>query len=260
MVLYYSATGNTEFIAKELARRTDDECVDLLNRIRKQDYTPIHSDKPFIICAPIYVCEIPRFMMQYLKKVSFTGNQNVYFMLTSGGYSGPAGVLMKKLFEDKKMTYRGYAEFIMPRNYVVSDSYPMLEREKIEERILGSYKKLDKVAQGILDGKTLIAKRVRFFETLVTVPLNPFWCKFRMPAKDFFTEDSCNGCGKCERLCPLNNINLVDGKPVWGKECTHCMACISNCPTDSIEYGTITQKKEPYNFGKYKYVVENLEK
>ena len=58
MVLYYSATGNTEYIAKEIARRLDDECVDLLDRIKNQDFTEFHSEKPFIICAPVYVCEM----------------------------------------------------------------------------------------------------------------------------------------------------------------------------------------------------------
>jgi hypothetical protein len=38
------------------------------------------------------------------------------------------------------------------------------------------------------------------------------------------------------------------------------MACIGNCPVEAIEYGTITQEKRPYNFGKYRYVVENLKK
>lgn len=260
MVLYYSATGNTEFIAKELAKRTGDECVNLLSRIRKHDFSPIHSDKPFVICAPVYVCEIPRFMMHFLKKVQFTGNQNVYFILTSGGYSGPSGVLMKKLFEGKKMHYRGYAEFKMPRNYVISNSYPMLEREEVEERIQASYHKLEKVASGIRDGKTLIAKRVRLFETAVTVPFNPVWCKFKQSAKPFFAKDVCNGCGKCERICPINNINLIDDKPVWGPTCAHCMACIANCPVKAIEYGNITQDKKAYTFDQYKYVVENLEK
>ena len=41
MVLYFSATGNTEFIAKELAKRMGDECINLLDRIKKQDYTPL---------------------------------------------------------------------------------------------------------------------------------------------------------------------------------------------------------------------------
>ena len=71
MVLYFSATGNTEYIAQELATQLDDECINLLDRVKKQDYNVLHSEKPFIICAPVYVCEMPRFMSAYLKKTNF---------------------------------------------------------------------------------------------------------------------------------------------------------------------------------------------
>ncbi|WP_408610337.1 EFR1 family ferrodoxin [Lacrimispora sphenoides] len=50
-------------------------------------------------------------------------------------------------------------------------------------------------------------------------------------------------CGKCAELCPLNNIILTDGKPVWGNHCTHCMACLHRCPTEAIEYKKKTQGK-----------------
>ena len=259
MVLYYSATGNTEFIAKEIAKRIGDECVNLLKRVKNGDHSPLHSEKPFVICAPVYVCEMPRFMMKYLKKQTFSGNNDVYFIFTSGGYCGPSGVLAKKIMKAKKMNYCGHAEFKMPRNYVVNDSYPMLEKEAVEERILSSYQEIDKVAKDILAGNQLTARRVHLFETLVTLPFNPVWCKYKLSAKDFYTKDSCMGCGKCAKLCPLNNIKLVDQKPVWGKECTHCMACISNCPIQAIEYGEITKDKEPYTFGKYRYVIKNKE-
>jgi len=36
------------------------------------------------------------------------------------------------------------------------------------------------------------------------------------------------------------------------------MACIGNCPVEAIEYGTITQDKEKYNFGKYRQYAESL--
>ena len=55
--------------------------------------------------------------------------------------------------------------------------------------------------------------------------------------------------GKCAEVCPLQNIKLKDGKPVWGGNCTHCMACISYCPTEAIEYG----KK---SLGQVRYTVE----
>lgn len=260
MILYFSATGNTEYIAQELAKRLDDECVNLLERIKNDDHSVLHSDKPFIICAPVYVCEMPRFMSKYLKKQEFTGSKDVYFIFTSGGYCGISGQLAKSMFRKKKMNYRGHAEFKMPRNYVANDSYPMLSREEIEGRILESYEKIDSVVTDIKAGNKLKARHIFLFETIITLPFNPVWCKYKLLSKEFYSTDKCIGCGKCAKLCPLNNIVLEDKKPVWKDHCTHCMACIGNCPTQAIEYGTITQGKEQYNFGKYHYVVDSIPK
>ena len=129
----------------------------------------------------------------------------------------------------------------------------MLSPEEIKERILDSNQKITSVVSDIKAGKKLTARHVFFFETLITLPFNPVWCKVKLKADDFYTTDKCIGCGKCANLCPLNNISLQGKKPVWGNQCTHCMACIGNCPTEAIEYGTITQDKDKYNFGKYRH-------
>ena len=50
----------------------------------------------------------------------------------------------------------------------------------------------------------------------------------------------------------MNNIRLENGKPVWGKECTHCMACICYCPAEAIEYGKKSFGKPRYQFEKIK--------
>ena len=68
-------------------------------------------------------------------------------------------------------------------------------------------------------------------------PVNPVFYRFFVKAEAFRATDSCIGCGKCVELCPLNNIRLENGRPVWGKNCTHCMACICYCPKEAIEYG-----------------------
>lgn len=130
MVLYFSATGNTEFIAREIARGLDDTCINLLDRIKANDHSVLHSEKPFVICAPVYVCEMPRFLSKYLKEQAFSGSGDVYFIFTSGGYCGISGVLAKAIFQKKGMTYRGHAEFRMPRNYVASGAYAMLSPRK----------------------------------------------------------------------------------------------------------------------------------
>ena len=46
----------------------------------------------------------------------------------------------------------------------------------------------------------------------------------------------------------MNNVALKDGKPVWGKVCTHCMACICYCPVSAIEYGKKSVGQPRYHF------------
>ena len=251
MVLYYSATGNTEYIAKRIAKRLDDECLDLLARIKANDYSELHSEKPFVICAPVYVAEMPVFLRDYLKKVSLTDTKDVYFIFTSGGYAGISGMLAKYLVQKKGLHYMGHAEFQMPRNYMASDMYPELEEEEIERRIHTSWLQIPRVAKRIREGRQLKARHAFLFEAVITVPFHPVWTRIMQPAKPFYATDKCIGCGKCEKICPLNNIRMENGKPRWEKPCAHCMACIGNCPVEAIEFGAVTQKKKKYNLKRF---------
>ncbi len=53
--------------------------------------------------------------------------------------------------------------------------------------------------------------------------------------KDFRTEDSCNGCKTCEKVCPVDNIK-VEKKPAFSQNCQRCLACIQNCPQKAIHH------------------------
>lgn len=106
MILYFSATGNTRFVAEELAKALGDEVYDLRDRIKRGDTRPIRSKRPFVLCAPIYVCEAPRFFNEYVRNVSFEGCKDLYFMSTSGGYSGISGNVIKSIVCKKGMRYR----------------------------------------------------------------------------------------------------------------------------------------------------------
>ena len=56
----------------------------------------------------------------------------------------------------------------------------------------------------------------------------------------FRVEDSCNGCKICGRVCPVGNIVIQDGRPVWQHRCQFCMGCINWCPKAAIEWGSAT--------------------
>ena len=257
MILYFSATGNSKFIAEELAARTGDETLNLLKRIKEKDYSPIESQKPFVICVPVYVCEMPTFINELIKKTEFKGNKNVYFVFTSGGYSGICSTLAKRMVRKKGLNYMGSADFKMPRNYIANDTYPELSIEEIKGRIDTSYKLVPEIAEIISSDQKLIkrSKHVWLFELIITLPFTPVWTRIKQGVKKFRIEDKCIGCGKCERLCPCNVIKLDDNKiPHWDATmCAHCMSCIQNCPTEAIEYGNITPSKRRYTFDRYDF-------
>ena len=257
MILYFSATGNTRFIAEELANRLDDSTVNLLKRIREKDYSPITSEKPFVICVPVYVCETPPFVCELIRKTPFEGNKNIYFVFTSGGYSGICSTMAKRLARKKDLNYMGSADFKMPRNYIANNTYPELTEDEIRRRIDVSYKLIPEISDLIRNGQKLVkrSKHVWLFEILITVPFTPVWTRIKQGVRKFSVSDKCIGCRKCANLCPVRVISPdADGKPVWdAKMCAHCMSCIQNCPVEAIDYGDITPSKKRYTFGRYDF-------
>ena len=48
-------------------------------------------------------------------------------------------------------------------------------------------------------------------------------------------QETCNGCGDCVDACPLDAIEVQDGKATVDEDtCGDCGACVDVCPTESI--------------------------
>lgn len=96
MILYFSGTGNSAYVAEKIGRQAEDETVNLFEKIRSHDFSEIHSDKPWVVVSPTYAWRLPRIVQEWLMKTKLTGCRNIYFVLTCGGNIGNAGVYAKK--------------------------------------------------------------------------------------------------------------------------------------------------------------------
>lgn len=70
----------------------------------------------------------------------------------------------------------------------------------------------------------------------------------KLPTLDqnFNVNDKCNSCNVCEKVCPVQNIKILNGRPNWQGNCEHCLACIQWCPAEAIQYGTKTNGRKRY--------------
>lgn len=244
MILYFSGTGNSAFVARKIAKDLQDEYMNLFDRIRNKEYGEIHSNKPFIVVCPTYGWRIPHFLEEWMEQVTFSGNQEMYFVLTCGSDIGNAGSYAKAFCERKGLRYRGCGEIVMPENYIAM--FPVPDREESEIIIEKAIPRIEKLVYYIQVGRPFPKTKDGPISWLKSAPVNKAFYSLFVHAKKFTVKDSCIGCGKCERVCPLQNIRLENGRPVWGKECTHCMACICKCPKEAIEYGSASEGKPRY--------------
>ena len=245
MILYYTGTGNSEYVAKRLAELIGDSVENLLERLRAKDHSAISSEKPYIFVSPTYCWQLPHIVRDWIESTEFSGNKSAYFVLTCGGSIGNAGKYAQRLCDKKGFKYMGCAKVVMPENYIAMFNAPR-ENEALEI-IEKAQSTIEAVANYIKNGDQIPAKRAGVRERIISSSFfNDGFYKAFVHSDKYYTTDACIGCGRCVSVCPLNSIELADGKPKWNGACTHCMACICHCPTEAIEYGNKSQKKPRY--------------
>ena len=58
MVLYFSGTGNSRYIAKRIAEALEDDIIDLNARIKARDTSSIQTGQDVILVTPTYAWRI----------------------------------------------------------------------------------------------------------------------------------------------------------------------------------------------------------
>lgn len=250
MIVYFSGTGNSRYCAQMLAAKLGDELIDAFHFIQDGIAAELCSARPWIFVSPTYGWQIPRIYADFIRSGSFTGCHNAYFVMTCGSEIGNAGAALQSLCDEKGFAYQGVLEVVMPENYVAMFAVP--DKEESSKIIASARPTLEGGIECIRREKPLPDKKSGLVDRLKTGVVNSLFYACCVKAKAFYATDACTGCGKCERGCPMNNIHLKDGKPVWGNRCTHCMACICACPTEAIEYGKHSHGKPRYQCGEYR--------
>ena len=264
MIFYYSGTGNSLWVAKELGKYQNEMLIDIAREMQKnqEEYVYDLGRKEKIgFVFPTYSWAPPQIVENFIKKVKFNGYRQHYLfsVYTCGTDTGCMSKYLDNMFKDKKMEIY-YTTFIkMPENFITMfdlDS-TLLRNRKLEE----AQKSIVRINEQIKDRQLHAFDKDKYtimdyFKTYIVKRLFYICC---MGTSKFNVDSKCNSCGLWVKVCPYKNIELYKGRPMWSQHCTKCMACICRCPQEAIQYGKGTRKKGRYYNPLLKQENENSE-
>lgn len=247
MIFYFSGTGNSKHIADKIASSTGERLVYISeNSIAENETYDIEENESIGFVFPVYWYCMPKIVEKFIVQLKLSGyhKQYVYAITT---YGLAAGNVMDRLIQtlsNKQVQMKGIFGVQMVDNYVVG--YNIINAEKQRAILKNAEIEITKIMTMIERRENIeyIKKgKIRF-----VTPITGYAYRKARHTKKYFVTSECNSCKQCERSCPCNTIQMMDGKPVWVGECTFCLKCINGCKQSAIQYGKSTEKRDRYQY------------
>ncbi|MBK5242576.1 EFR1 family ferrodoxin [Clostridium sp.] len=243
IIYYFSGTGNSLKVAKDIsAQLKDTEIIQICEDNMEINNTI--SNKIGII-FPVYVSGMPLLVKEFIEKIKIPKEAYIYTVVTFGASAGAAIAQLEKLLSNKDLKLSAAFKMKMPGNYQVM--YPPFSEKKQKECFKNEEEKISEIVKSINNSE--IVKISGVGEAIMETVGGMMYRSFKPYEKDknFWTDEKCNSCGTCLKVCPANNIKMNDGKPEWQHECEQCVACMQWCPQKSIQYKKVTVNRGRYH-------------
>lgn len=244
IIYWFSGTGNSLSVAMDLAKALGDtNLVPIASIINRN----IPSSEKMGVIFPVYAFGLPIIVRRFLQRAPVASAKYIYTVATMGGLAGAVHQEARELLTRQGAKLASGWSIVMPGNYPVLAGPPPAEKQT---RI---FAKAQQRIGGVAAGRTGIYEDTQLpLRWPLTLVRNFSINKFPDTDSHFAAGPKCSHCALCVKVCPVENIRLADGKPVWMHHCEQCMACLQWCPTQAIEYGSSTAGKTRYHHPRFK--------
>ncbi|MBQ1546173.1 MAG: EFR1 family ferrodoxin [Clostridia bacterium] len=237
MILYFSATGNSRYVAERLARSLNDQAVSIESGHR--NFT-LSDGEIFGIVTPVYWWQLPSIMRKYLNSITVCNAKYTFIVITYGTTTGCCTEETIKIFRRKGISLSASFSVRMPDNF--TPIFDLSDPVKVETELLSAQAQTDELISRVRAHEEgyFAQPKTPYAVKLVMKPLS----RHEQKTSHFIVENSCIGCGKCANNCPVNAIEIRNSKPVWTKtRCALCLRCLHSCPKFAIQYNQGFSKK-----------------
>ncbi len=234
-ILYFSATGNTYFLATKLSKILECEIINFNDEI---------NCNHLIIMSSIHAFRVPSFLKKKIKDIKYLSI--IAVGCNTSKINSAAGNTLIKYAKKKDIEICNYKVLAMPLTIV--KKFDLEYGKKIIQESLNS---ISDIGNNILNQKKDIIKipfsskvisNVHYIESLFV----------KLFGLELYANKKCIKCSLCIKNCPKKNIKMKK-KPKFGLNCMLCMKCIYNCPVKAIHprISKFIEFKDGYNLKEY---------
>jgi len=276
-IYYFSGTGNSLVIARDIAEKINGNLIPIPSVIDKKS---IKTDADIVgIVFPVYNHGIPFIIKRLINKMDTLDKKYIFGVCTYGDNPCLSLEYLDNIVKSKngklaagfavKMPYNYISPTLVLKNFLKSFTLREIPIEKQQKMFREWEKKLESIYQflkarkkGEIESKAKVIEHLVDFLNLRETLQKTTWLKIAgfeghtdLPFQEsiqlmdhgFNCDDKCISCNICSKLCPVMNIEMVDGRPVWQHHCEQCFACLQWCPKEAIQFGNKTSQKKRYH-------------
>ncbi len=244
VIYYYTGTGNSLWTARAAAAEIGN--ARLLPMAGAQNDKEAAGADAVGLVFPVHMWGVPALALRFIE--TMTGDPGKYYFAfaVNAGQVSRTLIQLKELLQSRGMTLSAGFDIKLPSNYIPwGGPGPAAKLERLHRE---AGEKIKKAASLIMRKESGHIEKGPLWQRIIFTFL--YKRTFNMVPKmdkDFWTDEKCNGCAMCAKVCPVGNINMEQDRPVWLHHCEQCLACIQWCPQEAIQFGKKTPAYERYH-------------
>lgn len=250
MIYFFSGTGNSRYVAEQLSLQILEKCR-MITDVNPA-YENVNGDSIGFV-FPVYSWGVAPMMVEFVRQLpeSFWTQVKikqlpVWCVMTCGDEVALAPEMFAKLLSRYNVILESVWSVIMPNNYVILPGFDVDSKEIEQNKLMEAKRRTQEISRDIIQHSRKIDVIRGSLAWIKTKMIYPLFCRWGISSKKWYATTACVGCGLCEKVCPLHNINIIDRLPEWGDSCCSCLACYHICPRHAVAYGKQTFKKGQY--------------
>jgi ferredoxin len=260
-VYYFSGTGNSLFVARELQKLMPEvELIPIVSIFKSETIKTKAENVGFIF--PCHGLTVPSIVKDFVEKLNIQSPTYIFAIATRGGSIFRGFQIIDKLLKTQDKYLNATFIIDMGLNDPKLKPFTTPSKEELEDIEIKAIHKLDKI-KGIIANQKNYQEDIggvtisrfglinRFMEWLIPFMVHNISGKVK---KYFYSDSKCTGCGTCQKVCPSQKITIVNKKPLWQRtiDCYMCYACLNFCPAEAIQiYSKIWMRSYTTERGRY---------